>query len=372
MKKSLIILVSMVFILSLGGAASAALHSADGNPGDTPADTEIYGSDNFVEYKDVVGNTKETVESNDVTDVTSAEHGFSNTNLPSDLTLYSAPGGAISWVISITNEGNADETLTATKEGFIYTGGASNWAVTFTHGGGDTSEVVTELSDDDDEFITLTLTPSSEENESPDGSKGSIEAWVYVGLEGPDTGGEEEGRYTGANNFSYGGHTLTSDIYQVDIMAPVMTILKTATMDAPTSSEAYYTDGNIHAAIPGSLWIFMIVYDNSGSGTAESVVIYDKVPDNCWAYKANVQDPEADGRIILADNDIDTTSDWSRYYSTSATPNWGYGASGWTADGSSGSESSGVLPKDVVWYKWENASVAAGDNEDLQWSVEIK
>lgn len=366
----------MVFILSLGGAASAALHNADGNPSDTPADTPITseGNVNYMEYQDVVGNPKETVDSNTVTDITSAEHGFYTTNLPSTLTFYSAPGGAISWVISVTNEGNADETLTFDRDGFVYSGGASNWDARYTYAGSSTYEygVETSLSDNDDEFATLTITPSTEENDSPDGSTGSFETWVDVGLEGLDTGSEEEGMYSGANNYQYGGHTLVEGIiYKVNIMAPILQIDKTAIVDAPTSSEAYQT-GNINAAIPGSLWTFMIEYENIGTGTAESVVIYDKVPDNCWAYKANVQNPEADGRIILTDIDTDSTADWSRYYSTSASPAWGYGAtSGWTAIGNSGSESS-VLPTNTVWIKWEKASVAAGENELLQWSVEIK
>ena len=375
MKKILIILFCVAVTLHLGGVAFGQAFNTSGNPGDTPAGgivtCEGSSNGNGIQYRDTAGNSKATVEGNAVRHTVSPEAGFSSSNIPSTLYFYSVPGSTVSWTLAITSEGNDDETLTATGESGGYSGGASNWTALFNYNAQDTTEVVTTLTEDGDEFITINITPSSDENESPDASTGSLEVWAYiVGAGGADTGSDTGGKYTGANLLDYGGNTLTYDYYTVEIMAPSMTLTKTATIDAPTSSEAYQT-GDIHAPIPGAVWIFTITYNNTGSGTAENVVIYDKVPANTQIYALNLENPE-DNLIVTAASE--TASGWTRYYSTSASPTWGYlGAAtgGWSAAGTTGTELKAGDESGVIWVKWEKASVPASDTATMQWAVDI-
>jgi hypothetical protein len=372
MRKS--ILLSVIFLLLISGGAFAVTYEATGNPGDTLAGTPITleSSNNTFNYKNS-GQDRPTVEGGTHRITTGIEMGFSAPQSPDGVYyLPATPGSTYTWDIEITNEGNADLTTLTTLSAFSNSPSGSGWTGELSLEGTNygTSALVT-IEEDTAVHCQLLLTPATTETGAPDASTGTINFTLTTGYGDAGTSGAGGYSYDGLNNLTYGGKGyISATNYGLTIEAPVMTITRTSTVDAP---EKFLGDGGgVHASVPGSLWTFTISYTNEGTGNAEEVVIVDKVPDKCAAYKFNVQEGEDRVNVTAP---VETSTGWVAYYSTNDNPFTNYGALGWNYVGPlTGTDTELEIDSSAKWVKWqrETASMEPGENATLQWSVYVK
>lgn len=383
-----------IVILFAAPKGIAQSYRTTGNPGDNTSGEGFtaYRTQETMDYTDANANSKPTtMPADDFSFTILPDYGFSGPVTPETYTVITPGDVSTHEIFIITNEGDADiDTLWAYY--VTLESGAVNWTAEVRTGAdalvyslvpGTTSTETITLQDDTDtstdaekRYIRVRVSPNV--SEAPDGSDISIFLTVESTLKTPS------GYYIGGNSLTYGDTIeVTFNFYDVT-SAPDLRLTRVATVDAPDKSG--YA-GNHWDAVPGSIITFTMTYSNEGGGSAESVVLIDKVPDNT--------------RLTCVNNDSDTTyvnitngqqgnaSGWSVYYFDQATINPSdktYGATAnWSLIGilTAGTETfpgvgttwtSGEATYDDAYYvKWEKPQVDGGETDKtLTWGVSIK
>jgi len=352
-------------MLLLAGSALAQEHSATGNPTDTPTGTFVTfeGASNTLDFVNSNDTAEVTVTTDDLVFIITTEAGFS---------LYAAPvltenqgttpGLPVTWEVGVTNEGNTDVTFTMTKANIIYIGSASNWSVDFIEGGTAKSSISTSLPDNGHIFFSFRIHPSSLETESPDASVGTVELTSDIGRA---LAGVPE--YIGVNALTYAGFVSSVEVAGITIQAPIMTLTRVMTVDAPT----LYT-GDPHDPVPGAAITYTITYSNTGSGNATDAIIVDKVPDDTEGYHVNTTGSQTNVTITAGQGDA---TGWTVYGSSVEAPSFVYGETDdWFSIGAltNGTETF-VLTNEATYIKWEKATVTTTeDDQSLTWGVTIQ
>jgi len=202
------------------------------------------------------------------TTVTSV-YGYDTTAVSSDASV--APGETATYRINFINKGNVSDTFTYSLDAFDTSGSAVSWsrdlydssatnALSNPHTDGP-------LAEDADTALVIKITPPGSTGDASVGT-------VYVSIK---TNNTPAGQYTGNNVTTYGGvndtHTF---IFVTTVGGPVMTVSKTLTVSAPAS---YVSNGGAATdPVPGATLSYQIIFQNTGSGTATNVWIYDTFP----------------------------------------------------------------------------------------------
>jgi uncharacterized repeat protein (TIGR01451 family) len=323
------------------------------------------GTENLLQYKDVGMVLQPTAESSTITVEVTAMYGLREP-LADYGTVVTTAGLVKTYDYIITNEGNNSSTFTISVDATL-SNGANTWTVELYDGSNllvsrtstgviSTTEVLTE---DEDRLLTVKVTPNSDPTKSPNGS-------YTTAVFRASTANTPVGYYLGANANQYGGAASASDSAITTIESSVMTITRTATVDSPT---AYITNGGgAHDAVPGAVITYKINYNNTGASSAESVIIIDKVPNDTTA--GHMMGASGTLTNVTITSLPTSSTGYSVYYSTSATPSRDYGnATGWTST-SVGTDLHGI--SGITYVKFEKASVAVAETKDLTWGVIIK
>jgi uncharacterized repeat protein (TIGR01451 family) len=275
--------------------------------------------------------------------------------------LNMSPGGAtgftgIGWSVAYTSDANASGGTPGNLTS-AYPQNTAGWDSPQNYANGESRR------------IWITVTPSSLNSQSPDGSYLMITMEAGSGL-GVSSG---YGYYFGANSITYGGTRDATDITYTCIQTSVMNLSRSAIVDAPITANGKYT-GGAHDAVPGAVITYTIMTSNDGSANALSNIIIDKVPANTWichvgAYSGN-QSTVPNVNITAAQPNA---WGWTAYYTTSSSPNmtFGYIGTDWTTIS--------AVPvdlhtrSDIKYVKWEKPTVTSTeDARTLTWGVTIR
>ena len=381
-KSALIILVLLIIGFN-GQSFAVVFRDQSGNPNDTPAGTIITAEieTSTLDYDDSSGNPKPQLTTTTIETVVAAEHGVAPgvTPTPRDGENYyyqnTSPGIPVSWELIGTSEGNADLNFRATIESLTYANGAGNWLTYWNYNGSNVGQTwESTFPDNESVKVQMIIWPATAEADSPPNSTGSIT--FYTDAYGiTQAGSEGQGYYTGANGYRYGGWIVLADNARAYIFAPNMLLTREAYVDSPTE----YTQGGAYEPVPGACITYTYEYNNTGNGTAESVIIVAKVPTYANAAHVNASATEL-GSFISITPAKSTATSWEVWYSTSSSPDKSYGStSDWTILGTIESDSNwwnypsdDDFPLGTTYFKFEKASVAPGENETLTWGVAIR
>ena len=394
-QKYLFFLILGFGILCFASSVEAATFTATGNPGDTEQGTVITAeaTNQTLNYTDINGNPKPEVNPADDIEVTVLPvYGFSTADLP-DM------GVRVSQMVTnemfVTNEGNASDQYDLSFYCDFSAAGTGTWTVdirrssddslvaSLTSGSphGSTTESVAE--DADYGFYHEITAPSD----------GTYDAYVVV-YSTSETSSTPTGEYTGANGLTYAGLGIFTSQTSYEVYKPLFTMTRISTVDAPKASVGY--GGGIHDAVPGAIITYQITYRNLGDGTAESVVLVDKIPDNTHLahinYDLNDDTDNVDiTKVQCSMLDVAGDGKWTVWYSTLDSPNKAYGnTSDWTLMGTlettdtkfpGGSATYSLAAPaspetNAKWVKWENSSIQTtptinGDPQ-MTWGVTIR
>lgn len=376
----------MVLLAALATLVLAATFNSDGNPGDTTSGTAITALSTLetLSLKDLSGTQMSTVEPASGNEVHTAgsEYGFSGPGTPTDQSV--TPGSIVYHYYLATNEGNANDNYTI-KHWFNHYGSAAGWVVEVWEGGSFTftleaaavSSEVRTVNDNADKPFNYKVIVSSEASGAPNGS------YIIV-LTSMETSSTPTGQYHGANEYHYGGAASATDSVADLVAAPILTLTRTSTVDAP----AVYTGGS-HDAVPGSVITFTMTYGNSGGASAESVVLVDRIPANTKLAHANTTGTTTNVNITTAEGNA---TGWTVYYNAvDDAPNKNYGNyTNWVFIGTleAGTEEfpggnatyiPANAPYNAKWIKWEKQMNGvkgyidqAEDNKTLTWGATIR
>ncbi len=373
---------ALLFVFLFCGAIYAQTFIRNGNPADTKTGVTVTfpASKNTLYFKNGNATSEATVTSNDLTFIVTTEAGLNLTVSPAFSTGWgdfdpTTPGVSVPYYFTVVNEGNTDQTFLMTKSGISYSPGAGPWTATFYDGAIPTSEIRKTLSEDTDISFTLVITPSSVQSESPDGAEGRVTVSGSI-VEGyPQVGTLTDGNgrpyYEGVQSniteeVDYSSYVTISGMADTGILAPVMTLTRVMTVDAPV----LYT-GNHHDPIPGAVITYIITYSNTGAGAAKNVIIVDHIPGSTEAYHINMTGTQPNVTIEASQGN---GSGWSVSYSTLTPPSFTYGnTADWTPVGIISTSENWPLPNTATYVKWEKASVAVGEGpKTLTWGVTIQ
>jgi hypothetical protein len=399
MKGNSIKLILVLCLVVFGYSAYAQSYTADGNPLDTPATNEVTAEavNCEVGYEDIDDNEMPTVEveGSDIDYTVLSEFGFSGP-IDADDDRSVTPGDHVTHeAYYVTNEGNVSDSYDILSL-YTYTL-ASNWTVevwnneadtlidTLTAGTQQTNAL--SIADNDDISFRYEVDVSPNVAEAPDGSSITI----YTTVETDSTPGGAQ--YAGGNNMHYGG-VVTGEItnFPIDdsISSPVMSITRESIVDSPDDYQR--NGGGATDPVPGAVITYTMYYQNTGSATAESVIIIDKITtveagagsDSAGGKLAHVNAGPGDrGPVTLTNGGQGSASGWTAYYTTEATPVTAYGGAGWVSIGSVDSNDypssrfyNSINDSDpefgAIWIKWEKASVDPSESESLVWGVSIR
>ena len=384
-----IFIVVLGLLMVIGLAAWAQSFSTTGNPDDTATGTSItaYATNETLAYEDEGGMAMASleVESGDETHTTTSEFGFSGPGSPSDQSV--SPGDIVYHDYWVTQEGNANDPNYTVSTYYTEEAGAQDWVVEVWVGPAPTFYKTLEAgvvsvegatsNDDSDAHFQYKVIVSSEAAGAPNSSYINI----YTTWE---TTSRPTNEYTGGNYLTYGGWSFATDVVQDQVAAPVLTLTRTSTVDAPID----YTGGR-HDAVPGSVITFTMTYTNEGAASAESVVLIDKVPNYAEGYTrlGHINNTGATTYVTIEAAQGNAT-EWTILYSTQDTLTSGQRAYGdrtvWTVVGtlSAGTEKfpgdgltylEGSSEASARWVKWEKQYVdAAEDTKSVTWGVTIR
>jgi hypothetical protein len=371
-----------ILLLVIAPQASAAIYTATGNPDDTNAGTVItaLATQETIDYKDINNNAKPTVipSTGDINITVLPVYGFSIGPF-NNRNLY--VGQSINNALSITNEGNASDSYTMTFSANFGDAGTGTWIInirrtiddslvgTLTLSSASTSETRAVAEDADYGYYHQVTAPA-------DGDKA---AFITIKT-GATTEATQVGQYTGANGLTYGGVGYSSNNVTYTILKPVISLTRTATVDAPIITNPVGYTGGIHDAVPGSIITYTLNYNNTGNISGESNIIVDKVPANSNLAHFNVNGSTTNVNITPA---AGSATGWAISYSIQDSPDKSYGVStGWFPIGSSPPyPSSGTTysnssdPNNAYnakWVKWEKAAVLAAEAYSVTWGVTIR
>jgi uncharacterized repeat protein (TIGR01451 family) len=370
--KNKAILALMFLCLLAGAAMGAPAFNLTGNPADTTAETTVTfnGGQNTLDFINPNATPEQTLTAPTLEFSVAREAGFLYDYDPLFLPTiqYTTPGVPVTWEVVVTNEGNSNLTLNVKKTTIVTNPpGLTGWTVKFIDGTAKDA-ISKALNEDTDLSFKFVITPSTVETESPDGSTGTVTITITNEQGYPLAGYTSEGFfYTGVNGKKYGGLVTSEERGEAEIEAPVMTLWRTQTINAPIT----YT-GGIHDAVPGSVITYTISYENTGAAAARDVIIIDKVPTDTQGYHVNKTEQQTNVTIEAVQG---TAVDWRVYYSTNPSPLFTYGNyANWTLLGTLDAGTySWIVPTTLETYvKWEKASVGSPESGTLTWGVIIK
>jgi uncharacterized repeat protein (TIGR01451 family) len=317
-------------------------------------------------------------------DTVTSEYGFSGLGTPSDNSV--SPGDIVWTYYCGTHEGNSSSQVAILKARFDEYAGASGWTVQLytnnhynsTLTAGSTTTISNPWGDNTEVPVAYRVQVTTEAGGAPNGS--------YINLvTTSETSSTPVGKYTGGNAYTYGGAASFTDLASDQTSAPILTLTRASTVDAPTAVAGY--TGGIHDAVPGSVITFTLTYSNTGSASAESIIIVDKVPTNTKLAHFNTTGTGSNVNITAAQG---IATGWSIKYSTLANPSKVYGnTADWSggSGGTIGSLTTGLeeypgsnatystvdAPYGATWVKWEKASISVTeDNQTLTWGATIR
>lgn len=393
--------------ISIGGPAQS--FKTSGNDGDTPAGTVIKnnGGQNTFNYQDLAENPRPTNYGDTIEVTVAAEKGYSSdATYPPEfyywniiggrivLFFHATPGSTEVLSVFVTNEGNAQITVTTTLSAVSYSGSADNWTAEIWEGSNNYGSQRTKVIDDNSHYpsFDIKITAATTETDSPDKSSAYFEVILTTEV-AQKTGNNGDGHYTGANELTYGGLAGDGPLgIKTTIEAPVLKISRSATVDSPDTYTGW-GDGP-HAYVPGSLWTYTVTYTNEGTGNAAHVSVIDKVPYNCVVYKVNVHENE--NYVVVTAPSMTSEVMWYVYYATEEAPpvsmtayhsnniDVGSYEAGWYyGDGATGAMYIRPLTDDEMgfhsperenmkWVKFQAETIPAGQTGTIQWSVYLK
>lgn len=367
--------------------AQAVTFNTTGNPGDTVTTTVVTAAQTFetLAYLDLNGARMTTVEPSSGNDnkTVGSEFGFSGPGSPADNTVV--PGDVAYHYYAVTNEGNANDNYTLYHVYSQYAG-ATGWVVEAWEGAGrivtleagvSTNEVRSVSEDAEKSFYYKVIVPSGV-SQAPNGSYITITSTV-------ETASTPKGQYTGGNALTYGGVSSATDPVNDTTAAPILTLTRASTVDAPTAAAGY--TGVKHDPVPGAVITFTLTYSNTGNASAESVILVDKVPTNTKLAHFNTTGTGSNVNITAAQGNA---TGWVIKYSTVANPSkvygntadWSGGNGGTIGSLTTGSEeypgsnltyATGDAAYGATWVKWEKASLpSTDDDQTLTWGATIR
>ncbi|MFC1559718.1 hypothetical protein ACFL4F_01290 [Candidatus Margulisiibacteriota bacterium] len=342
---------------------------------DTPTSTVITatGTDNTLTYQDTGLVLQPTEEGTSIPVTVVSMFGFNNAIAqPGD--QNTTAGVPVYYNYVITNEGNASDTYGVSYSA-VYYDGAANWIfnlydVNGTATLGATADTVYNagpVTEDADYPFYLAVLPSL--NTATESSNGA-NAIVTVTI---TTDAVPVGVYDGANANVYGGTWEASDATQTTISAGVMTLTRTATVDAPDDYIVNKGGAGHHDAVPGAVITYTITVSNEGSNDAKNVIIADRVPTDTTGAHISAESG-SEGSLVnveITAGGQTNAGDWAKSYSTTDTdPGLTYGeTANWTALTSS------LLINDIAagyYVKFENETVQPGEFAIMNWGVTIQ
>lgn len=213
-----------------------------------------------------VANEDQTPVTDAVSSTVKAIYGYDST-VPTGNSTSISPGATATFRIRITNRANTSDTFTYSLDAFDTYGTSGFWSCSLY----DSSGVNTltsphtdgAIAEDAETSIVIKITAPSTAANNDAGT-----AWVSV-----RTNNSPAGSYTGNNGTTYGGEDTATFIFVTTVSGPVMSISKTLSVSAPSGYGGGATD-----PVPGATLNYTIAYQNTGSGTAVSVWIYDTFP----------------------------------------------------------------------------------------------
>lgn len=362
----LVIVSSMLLLVCSGGAFAAGVVSG------TVVTAE--GSQNYVDYTDIAGNTKATVYGPTLEATVMAIYGFAGIGAPVD--GVRDPNVEIYYSYTITNNGNTTDVYSLSKS-LAYSGiYGSGWTTAFyldanndgapDGGVGATISSIT-LAEEQQTYFLLRVVPAADA-----GSGSSLTVTVTA-----ETASRPAGLYTGADGNPYGGVALANDAVTTLVQAPTMLFTRVATVDAP---NGFNQNSDDHYPVPGSVVTITMTYTNEGSGSAESCIILDRVPTGHQGGHVNAASLAEIAAVTAGQG---TATGWVVFYTTEAgstpsNPNYG-DAGGWLILGTIESDANywtkdttPALPLTATFIKWEKAKVEPNESETLTWGYIIR
>ncbi|MFC1767121.1 hypothetical protein ACFLZ2_01020 [Candidatus Margulisiibacteriota bacterium] len=341
---------------------------------DTPTATTITatGTDNTLTYTDTTLTLQPTESATNIDTVVVSMYGFNN-DIATPADQNTTAGTPVQYDYVITNEGNASDTYGVSYTA-VYYDGAANWTFNLYDVDGaatlgavaDTVYNAGPVTEDGSYPFFLAVLPSIDTAvESSNGANAIVTVTIT-------TDAVPVGVYTGANANVYGGTWEASDPTKTTISAGVMTLTRTATVDAP---DDYITNkGGLghHDAVPGAVITYIITVSNEGSANATNVIIADRVPTNTTGAHISAE-AGSEGSLVnveITAGPQTNAGDWTKSYSDSDSPGLSHGeTSGWTEITAS------LLINDIAadyYVKFEKASVAPGEYATMNWGVTIQ
>ncbi len=382
-----IVLSFFIFALGFMSSAFAVTFNSTGNPTDTASGTLVTALATLetASYKDANSSLMPTADassSGNDQKTTLGEYGFSESGA---ISLSVMPGDTVSQYYGITNEGNNFDSYTFSHR-FDQFNGASGWVVQVWDGvtfvttltAGTAFPRVKTVSNDADAFYNYKVIV-------PTGAGAPNASYITI-VSTFDTTAAPWGKYTGGNAFTYGGKNHTLEAVQDTVASPSIAITRTSTVDAPKAGVGY--GGGVYDKVPGAIITYRINYNNTGSASAENVILTDKVPSSTNLAHFNTTGNTNFVNITMGQGNA---SGWTLSYSVLDNPSKAYGnSSDWSgANGGSigtltvGNEQfpggsatyangSGNIPYNAKWVKWEKLYVSAAENNNLTWGVSIR
>jgi len=366
--------ITLILVAPKGSAQS---FTATGNPDDNPSGEtiSILATQETMDYIDANSNATSTRPANDLSYTVSPEYGFSG---PGDVQDQVVILGQLvtheDWYI--TNEGNTDDNyeiyfIYHTHEGYNWTVEVwedNNTSLVTTLAEHVTYVVTQSVTDNTDKSYNVRVRVPDNQVEAPDNSSIHITMEVF-------TNNSPFGEYPGGNALTYAGLAGATDEVVDSLSAPILTLTRITTIDAP---KAY--SGSHYDPVPGAIVTFTMTYSNEGSATAESIVLIDKVPAN--THLAHVNTTGNTTNVTIEAPQGDATA-WTVFYTTQASPDKTYDGAGWTVLGtlSAGNEefpgsdttwTSGEATWEATYIKWQKTTIpTTEDTSKLSWGVTI-
>lgn len=336
MKKTLLISLAVLMVLSTVAFAAAK------TPTDTLATTNITApaASNTLVYKNVALTTQPTQYSDTITVAVAPIWGLSGIGDAAGVTVE--PSATATYTYTIQNEGNV------TDDYRLYTTGSFGaWDVRITNAGGTDISTIQATEDQQVTFYVKVTPPASAVN----GDYLDVTTIASCGADALNVG-----EYTGANGNLYSGLLQASDATRTYVNASVMTITRTATVDAPLGYIA--NGGGAHDAVPGAVITYRIAFNNIG-GNAKDAVITDVVPTYTTALHVGRVTGEASANVNITDAGEVNAGNWTVSEFVPGT--------GWVSLGT-GKQ---ALSATATQIKFENPTVLI-ESGVLTWGVTIK
>lgn len=247
---------------------------------------------------------------------------------------------------TVKNQGNTSDSFFIELSALNYTDGVmQNWTRIIVDKNGveqGTSFVIGPIAEEGEDTFIIRIVASSVPTESPNDE--SAFCTVTVGAAYSRTFTTE---YLGDNDTTYASSNYTTVFYDTaTISAAVFTVEQVCT--GVTSINGDVTQG----PIPGATLWYEIVYENTGSGTGVDVFLYVAIDTD---------------NVAIDTNSVGDQNGWTFHYTTVANPTFQYDGTGgdWTA-------AVPALPHDVTYIKWDKATVAGSETNNLRYRVIIK